>query len=156
MGLIRAKRMSSMRMNTSGGNEKMTAFSQPVKQVYPQFLCGVTVMKKTIVFVLVFAFALSLVGCGSSSTATENNLGDRRPMIMVDDKIYLDTGKLMTVEIAESEILGTITSSGDSTEIPKENGESNFGFEGAQYAYLDDGLVVMLQDGWVFFEQEAE
>ena len=92
-----------------------------------------------------------LIGCSPTEPAEK---WDRRPMVMVDGVIFLDTGKELAVEIAESAILGTITSSVDGSEMPTQNGESNFGSEGAPYAYLDDGLVVLLNNEWVFFEKE--
>ncbi len=77
-------------------------------------------------------------------------------MVMVNERIYMDTGKEITVEIDESAITGTITSSVKSTEIPVQNGESNFGNEGAQYALYDDSLVVLLQNKWIFFVEFNE
>ena len=94
-----------------------------------------------------------LIGC---SPAEPDEKWDRRPMIMVDGVIYLDTGKEMAVEMEESAFLGTITSSVDGSEMPTQNGESNFGGEGAPYAYLDEGLVVLLNHEWVFFEKEQQ
>ncbi len=75
-------------------------------------------------------------------------------MVMVEGEIYLDTGKQMPVEIVDEAIIGTITSSVEGSEKPSENGQSNFGSEGAPYAYLDDGLVVFLNNEWTFFEKE--
>ena len=75
---------------------------------------------------------------------------------MVEDGIYMDTGKQIAVEIDDSAILGSITSSVDAKEMPTQNGESNFGSEGAPYAFYDDGLVVMLQNEWFFFEKGNE
>lgn len=77
-------------------------------------------------------------------------------MLMVEGEIYLDTGKQMPVEIVESAILGVISSSVDGSEKPEQDGESNFGCEGAPYAYLDDGLAVLLDNEWVFFEKEIQ
>ncbi len=75
---------------------------------------------------------------------------------MVEGDIYLDTGKQMPVEMEDAAILGTITSSVEGSETPKQNGQSNFGCEGAPYAFLDDGLAVLLENEWVFFEKEKE
>lgn len=81
---------------------------------------------------------------------------DRRPMIMVEGQIYMDTGKQIEVKIDASAILGTITSSVDGTQKPTQNGESNFGCEDAPYAYYNDGLVVLLEDRWTYFEKELK
>jgi len=110
-------------------------------------------MKKIVCVVLCACCFLVIAGCLQDETAEK---WDRRPMIMVEGEIYMDTGKQMTAEMDDSAFLGTITSSVDGTEMPTQNGESNFGCEGAQYAFYEDGLVVMLQDKWVFFEKDKE
>lgn len=79
--------------------------------------------------------------------------GDRRPMILVEDTLYLDANKVMSVEIDPSAIIGEITSSVDQSEQPTENGQSNFGYVGASYAYFEDGLAVLLNNEWCFFEK---
>lgn len=79
---------------------------------------------------------------------------DRRPMIYVNGKRYLDTGKAMPVEIDESEILGTVTSTVESWDCPAEEGQTNFGQIGAKYAYCEDGLAVLLSEEWYYFEPE--
>lgn len=63
---------------------------------------------------------------------------------MVEDKIYMSTEKQVVGKINDSEILGTITSSIAGTQIPTQNGESNFSYKGAPYVYRDDGLVVTI------------
>ncbi len=109
-------------------------------------------MKKALYFMALAAIVIILMaGCTQSEPAEK---WDRRPMLMVEGTIYLDTGKQMPVEIVDSAILGVIASSVDSSEMPAQNGESNFGCEGAPYAYLDDGLAVLLNNEWVFFEKE--
>jgi hypothetical protein len=44
----------------------------------------------------------------------------------------------------------------DSAEIPTENGQSNFGCAGAKYAYFEDGLAVLLNHEWVYFDVSEE
>lgn len=87
---------------------------------------------------------------------TEEGLSARRPMIMVNNKIYMDTGREILVEINDNKALGAITSSVKSTEIPAHNGESNFGKEGAQYAFYNESLVVLLENKWILFEEEVD
>ena len=36
------------------------------------------------------------------------SLSDRRPMIMVNDRIYMDTGKIVSTEIGDSDIVGKL------------------------------------------------
>jgi hypothetical protein len=68
--------------------------------------------------------------------------------------VYLDTGKVVTYPY--SVIHGEITSSVDQSEKPTEDGQSNFGNIGASYAYFEDGIVVFMDDGAVFFEKEVD
>lgn len=109
-------------------------------------------MKKFFVLILCIFYLFGIAGCFVNEK--EESLYDRRPMIMVNDKIYMDTGNEIPVEIDASAILGTITSSVKNTEIPTQNGESNFGNVGAQYAFYREGLVVLLQNEWIFFEED--
>ena len=108
-------------------------------------------VSKTLGAIVLACCLTLLISCSPAEPAEK---WDRRPMVMVDGVIFLDTGKEMVVEMDESAFLGTITSSVDGSEMPTQNGESNFGSEGAPYAYLDDGLVVLLNNEWVFFEKE--
>jgi hypothetical protein len=110
-------------------------------------------MKKVLCAVVLACCFLMTAGCSPNEPAEK---WDRRPMVMVEGVIYMDTGKEMVVEIEDSAILGTIASSVEGSEMPAQNGQSNFGCEGASYAYLDDGLVVLLENEWVFFEKETE
>jgi hypothetical protein len=79
---------------------------------------------------------------------------DRIPMVMVEDALYLDTGKQISAEIHDSAIIGAITSKVDATEIPSENAQSNFGCIGSEYAFYKDGIVVMMNNEWQFFRRE--
>jgi hypothetical protein len=123
-----------------------------LKLIFGSFLWngGCLHLKKFFALILGTFYLLGIVGCFQNEK--EEGLSDRRPMIMVNDKIYMDTGKEIAVEIDASAVLGLITSSVKSTEIPTQNGESNFGNEGAQYAFFDDGLIVLIQNEWLFFE----
>ncbi|MFU0826530.1 MAG: hypothetical protein ACFWTJ_03190 [Lachnoclostridium sp.] len=107
---------------------------------------------------LIFCIALLLVAICFViffyPKSSDNAKWDKKPMIMVDNTIYMDTGKEIEEEIAESFIAGKIISSVDGTNKPTKNGESNFGCEGAPYAFYNDGLVVMINNKWIYFEKE--
>ncbi len=90
----------------------------------------------------------------SINSEVSQSLSDRRPMIMVNNKLYLDTGKHVSVEINNNAIIGEISSSVDQSKKPNEEGQSNFGSIGSKYAYYDDGLVVLLKNKWILFEKE--
>ena len=109
-------------------------------------------MRRALRLLLALICILSLLtGC-----AHQEREWDRRPMVLVKGTIYLDTGKQIPVEVHESAVLGEITSSVDPSEIPTEEGQSNFGWEGAEYAFYEDGLVVLIDHEWVLFEKETE
>ena len=109
-------------------------------------------VKQIVSLLLAVCCFTGITGCAK---ADEPEFSYRRPMLMVEDAIYMDTGREVSNSSDEIEILGTITSSVSATEIPTENSVSNFGNEGAEYAYYDDGLVVNLKDKWIFFEKES-
>jgi len=81
-------------------------------------------------------------------------LGDRRPMLMLEGVLYLDTGK----ESGEVERFdgfdGEISSAVDQSMQPTENNQSNFG-TGYVYQYGDPGTVEIYINGkWIVFEAE--
>lgn len=112
-------------------------------------------MKHNLSFlVLVLFFIITITACGNKEVE-EKMLGDRIPMIMVEEYIYLDTGEKMPVEIDDMAILGNITSEVAGSEIPTQNGQSNFGCVGSKYAYFDDGIAVMINNEWQYFKRET-
>ena len=112
-------------------------------------------MKKLITLVLALICVLSLVGCNKSTASDEAIVGgDRRPMVMVDGKIYLETekskGELLTSDVID----GKIPSEVDRSEIPTQNDQSNFG-TGYSYRYGEEGTVEIVINGkWWVFEAE--
>ncbi|AOT68967.1 lipoprotein [Geosporobacter ferrireducens] len=112
-------------------------------------------MKKILSLVLILFLIIAITACGNKEVE-EKMLWDRIPMVMVEEQLYLDTGEKMPVEIDDSAIIGTITSEVDGSEIPTQNGQSNFGCVGAAYAYCDDGIVVMINNEWQFFRKETD
>ena len=59
---------------------------------------------------------------------------DKIPMVMVDGKLYYDTGKESTVSARCGVMDGEITSTVDGSEIPTKDNQSNFG-TGFEYQY---------------------
>lgn len=78
---------------------------------------------------------------------------DLAQIIMVDGKLYYDTGKESSINGRCGNMDGEITSSVDSSEIPTKNDQSNFG-RGYGYQYGMNGTIeVSLNDKWFIFEQ---
>ncbi len=74
------------------------------------------------------------------------------PTIMVGDRLYFSQGVGINVDIDKSEYLGTITSAIDDTKMPLENGQANFEAKGAPYAVYKNGVILLLEGKWFFFE----
>lgn len=105
-------------------------------------------VKKIFCYFLIAIGLLLPAGCGTD----EPEAYDRIPMVMVDGKIYYDTGKVSGIKIHSEEMDGEITSTVESSEIPTENDQSNFGAGyGYQYA-ADDTIEVCVDDKWVIYE----
>ena len=110
-----------------------------------------TKLKKAGALLAIFLLLGLATSCSNDNAQT---LTAKRPMIMVEGVVFMDTGKKISIEIEDDLILGTITSSVDVSKTPTQNGESNFGFKGSQYAYYENDLVVSIDNQWVLFENE--
>lgn len=109
---------------------------------------------------------MALVACGSkqehlSEETEESVLWDRRPMVMVNGEIYLDTGTVSDITARCGMMDGEITSEVDGSEIPTKDDQSNFG-TGYGYQYVDENSIdIFLPYGsdsddmrWIRFEKE--
>lgn len=104
-------------------------------------------MKKITILLLLILLLFTIVSCSNDNEI----LSTRSPMAMVKDEIYLKTEEI-SIEDENIEISGNIKSSVKNTEKPKKNEESNFG-KGNEYGFFKDGLVVNIDDKWIFFEK---
>ena len=107
-----------------------------------------------VLIVVSIVIVIFIIGLITNPKSDEATTWDRRPMIMVNGELYLDTGKEVPVEIDESAIIGEISSSVDQSEKPTEEGQTNFGNIGAKYAHFEDNIVVLINNEWVLFEKE--
>lgn len=74
-------------------------------------------------------------------------------MVMVDGKLYYDTGKESTISGRCGVMDGEITSSVDGSEIPTKDNQSNFG-TGFEYQYgADNTIEIFMNEKWIVFEQ---
>ena len=86
---------------------------------------------------------------------TKEGQWDLVPMVMVDGKIYLDTGKESSVEARCGMMDGEITSSVDGTQKPTQDGESNFGTGyGYQYGSQEGTIEIYMNEEWRVFATE--
>ena len=70
----------------------------------------------------------------------ETHEWDKIPMVMVDGKLYYDTGKESTISGRCGVMDGEITSTVDGSEIPTKDNQSNFG-TGFEYQYGADNTI---------------
>lgn len=108
------------------------------------------------IFILLFCLCFLFCGCGAEAQTPNTNL----PTIMVEGVLYVSTGKELPVEMDASAILGTVESAVSGNGLPTEDGQSNFPCEGSKYARISDGthegIVVMVDNQWVYFEEKTE
>lgn len=95
----------------------------------------------------------------ANNTSEENSTElqwDRIPMVMVNNKLYYDTGKESTLDGRCGVMDGKITSTVDGSEIPTQNDQSNFG-TGFEYQYgSDDTIEIFMNEKWIVFEQRDD
>ena len=114
-------------------------------------------MKKIIASLLASLFVFA--GCAgeekvAAPTPSESQeLNDLVPMVMVDGKLYLDSGEEST-EARCGVMDGKITSSVPQSEKPKENDQSNFG-TGYEYQMGPGAVHVVMNGKWMIFKEEA-
>ena len=85
----------------------------------------------------------------------EQEQWDLIPMVMVDGRLYLDTGMESSVEARCGVMDGEITSSVDGTKKPTKDGESNFGTGyGYQYGPQEGTIEIFMNEKWWVFATE--
>lgn len=133
-------------------------------------------MKKHILlFTTIACMTLLLVGCDQNAPApgsdgqskpiivtngeevkdTEEVVWDRRPMVMVNGELYLDTGREIDIVRKCGVMDGEISSTVESSEIPTRDNQSNFG-DGYSYQYVSENSIdIYMNEKWIRFEKEA-
>ncbi len=80
---------------------------------------------------------------------------DKIPMVMVDGKLYYDTGKESEIKDRCAMMDGEISSRVEGTEVPAADDQSNFG-TGYGYQYgADDTIELLINGKWIVFEYRA-
>lgn len=117
-------------------------------------------MKKLTALILMLNCVLSLSSYNNSNAEYEPSLQNKEyeaaQMIMLDETYYYNTGKESEAYGRCGVLDGEIKSTVDSTEIPIENEQSNFG-TGYGYQFGANGTIeVYIDNKWIVFEQKAE
>lgn len=115
--------------------------------------------KEQITKVEMYMFNKFITGAISEIEKDSNDVANNTKLeriIMVNGKLYYDTGKESTFEVRCGTMDGKITSNVNSNEIPTENNQSNFdGNYGYQYG-TENTIEVNINDKWYIFETKEE
>lgn len=96
-------------------------------------------------------YAIELMATASSSSEDAVG-GDQIPMLMVNGKLYYDTGKESDIGARCGVMDGEITSTVDASEIPNQDDQSNFG-SGYGYQFVNEQSIdVYMNEKWIRFE----
>ena len=95
------------------------------------------------------------VSAGDDGSAQDHDAEDmkwdRIPMVMVNGKLYYDTGNESTIDGRCGVMDGEITTAVDGSEIPTQDNQSNFG-TGFGYQFgPDDTIEVFMNEKWIGF-----
>lgn len=116
------------------------------KRVWFKF--GIFVAGLCIVWILALAVPVLTPTSPDDEGVTES-VADYPAMIMVDGRLYLDTGEVIDLPVSARQD-GEIVSSCDA--VPTENNQSNFGKIGSGYRYGEDNTIyVQFDDEWHVF-----
>lgn len=87
---------------------------------------------------------------------TNEIVWDRRPMVMINGKLYFDTGKESDLGARCGVMDGEISSTINGSQLPVQDDQSNFG-DGYGYQFVNDNSIdIYMNEKWVRFEYQAE
>ena len=116
-------------------------------------------MKKLLSIISIIMLFTIFSACTSgvpNQSSKSNATNTEEQLFMINGKLYYGTDEVGPMGDA-SAVEGKIASSVDSTEIPLQNAESNFGCIGNPYTYdFDDGMIMILMDDdeyHIFYEK---
>ncbi|WP_353095656.1 hypothetical protein [Tissierella praeacuta] len=93
---------------------------------------------------------------GHNEEKIKEHLSDRRPMVMINGELYFDTNRESDINGRCGVMDGEISSTVDTSEIPTQNNQSNFG-AGYEYQYIDEISIDIYMSGkWMRFEKEID
>lgn len=122
-------------------------------------------MKRILAAVLLLFMLGTLLGCRKQGQQLADEQKQEQlpeapnalvPCIVYQGELYRITGKELAVEVDESAIAGYVTSVVPLTQLPEEEGQTNFPAQDAPYAMTDEGLVVLVENEWRLFRKEGE
>lgn len=100
---------------------------------------------------------IKAAGGSKEEQSSQQETWDLIPMVMINGRLYMDTGRESTMEGRCGMMDGEITSEVDGSKKPTEDNQSNFGTGyGYQYGAIE-GTVEIYMNGkwWIFATKEA-
>ena len=99
-------------------------------------------------FTFIIVLSLLLAGCAKEpEPETPNTMP---PSVMIEGQLYQTTGRQMPGEVDPS-VIKELSETVPPTQLPCEDGQSNWGEATVKYAFVEDGLVVLLGNEWTLF-----
>lgn len=92
----------------------------------------------------------------STNVSSENNNTGTRRIVMVNGKLYYDTGKESTLDGRCGVMDGKITSNVETTEIPKVDNQSNFEGEYSYQYGVENTIEINIDNKWIVFQAKKE
>lgn len=92
----------------------------------------------------------------STNVSSENNNTETRRIVMVNGKLYYDTGKESTLDGRCGVMDGKITSNVETTEIPKVDNQSNFEGEYSYQYGVENTIEINIDNKWIVFQAKKE
>lgn len=89
-----------------------------------------------------------ITGCAKESTPEIPNT--MPPSVMIDGQLYQTTGRQMPIEV-EPSVMEELSETVPSSQLPCKDGQSNWDEATVKYAFVEDGLVVLLGNEWTLF-----
>lgn len=108
-------------------------------------------MKK---FLVMICMVMAVSGCSSKVEEEVPQTYDLIPQVMVDDEIYIDTGRESEITGRCGVMDGEITSEVPGSEQPTENNQSNFGTGYGYQRVGEDVIELLIDNKWIVFEKE--
>lgn len=86
----------------------------------------------------------------------EPSLWNLPPSLLWNDSLYFYTGLEIKEDVSDAALLGEVTSTVDSIDIPNQNGQSNMAIQGAPVKQYGESIIVLIHDSWIEFELREE
>lgn len=110
-------------------------------------------MRKISKLVLVIGICMLIFsGCEKE----ENQSVTQIRTVRIDGSLYYDTGKESTLDAKCGTMDGEISSTVGQSQMPKKDGQSNFG-KGYGYQYVDENTInIFIQNKWITFSKDIK